>query len=365
MANSFGTLFKITSFGESHSKAVGVVIDGCPPQIEITEDFIQSFLNERRPGQNHLVSPRNEADKVTCLSGLEKGITLGTPLCLVVFNKDARPSDYKIERTYLRPSHSDYTTLAKYRVKSSSGGGRASARETLARVAAGAVARKILQQFFPKLEVLAYVESIHELKIETINPEKLNRKNIYNSLVRCPDPEASEQMIKLIEKTKKSGDSLGGVVRCFIKNPPPGLGDPVFDKLDAKLAQAMLSIPAVKGFEIGSGFQAPFMKGSEHNDLFQLKEGKIATKTNRSGGIQAGISNGQPIDLRVAFKPTSTIALPQETLDEKGEKFLLELPKGRHDPCVLPRAVPIVEAMAYLTLTDSFLRQRAQNNYFS
>ena len=360
MSSSFGRNFRVTSFGESHSKALGVVIDGCPAGLEIDLNEIQGFLDERKPGQNAYVTQRKESDRLECLSGIENGMTLGSPICFVVYNEDARPGDYSELSQVFRPSHGDYTTYAKYGLKSKSGGGRSSVRETLARVAAAGVARRLVASIAPDLEVLAFVESVKDIKCYEIDSLSLDRVNIYRSPVRCPHAETSEKIMALIKKTKEEGDSLGGKLRCVIKNVPPGLGEPVFDKLDAVLAQAMMSIPAVKGFELGKGFEASSMKGSEHNDPFVLKEGKLSTLTNHSGGIQAGISNGEEIDFRLAFKPTSTIFKAQQTVDLSGKERVLELKKGRHDPCVLPRAVPIVEAMAYLVIADFMLRQKTQ-----
>lgn len=363
MGNDFGKLFSIASFGESHSLAQGVVINGCPPNIKITQDEIQKYLNERRPGQSKYVTDRKEPDKVLCLSGIENNTTLGSPICLVVYNKDARPEEYKKLKNVFRPSHGDFTTFSKYGIKSASGGGRVSARETLARVAAASVARKVLDHFIPSLRVLAYVERVKHIKFELNDASSLTREAIYESFVRCPDLKTSQKMMDLISKTKDAGDSVGGVVRCLVYNVPVGLGEPVFDKLDAELAKAMVSIPAVKGFELGKGFSSTVMKGSEHNDSFLLKDGRIGTQTNNSGGIQAGISNGEAIDFRVAFKPTSTIFKPQETVDLDGQPCLLELSKARHDPCVLPRAVPVVESMVYLTLTDYYLRNKVYQKH--
>lgn len=358
MGNTWGHSFRVTSFGESHSLGLGVVIDGCPPRTSLTEEDVQKFLDERRPGQSEFVTSRQEKDRVVFLSGVERGLTLGTPIGLMIKNEDARPSEYKALSEVFRPSHGDYTNFAKYGIRSASGGGRSSVRETAMRVAAGAVARKVLEKFAPKLEVLAYVESVGTVKVTSLSEAELTRESIYKSPVRCPSAEISKEMMELIRRVKEEGDSVGGVIRCVILNPPVGLGEPVFDKLDADLAKAMMSIQAVKGFELGSGFEATKMFGSEHNDPFVMKEGKIGTESNRSGGVQGGLSNGEPIDFRVAFKPTSTIFKPQRTVTESGEEKFFEMKRTRHDPCVLPRAVPIVEAMAHLTLVDHFLRHQ-------
>lgn len=358
MGNSFGKLFRITSFGESHSKGLGVVIDGCPSGIKICLDEVQDFLNKRRPGQNDFVTQRKESDKLHCLSGLQDGVTLGTPLCFVVYNEDARPGDYSSLSDVFRPSHGDYTSYMKYGVKSQSGGGRTSVRETWARVAAAGVAKQVLASLAPQVKVLSFVERIQDLHFDPRGDFSFTREGIYQSPVRCPDLGLSQKMMALIKKTKEEGDSLGGSIRCVIQNSPLGLGEPVFEKLDAALASAMMGIPAVKGFEIGKGFSSVSMRGSEHNDPFVMKEGRVGTLTNHSGGVQAGLSNGEPIDFRVAFKPTSTIFKPQQTVTLEGERKIMKLHKGRHDPCVLPRAVPIVEAMAYLVMLDFLLRQK-------
>ncbi len=358
MGNTWGHSFRVTSFGESHSRALGVVIDGCPPRLSLCEEDIQKFLDERRPGQSDLVTARKETDRVIILSGVENGRTLGTPIGLMIENEDAKPEEYSEIQKFFRPSHGDYTNFAKYGVRSASGGGRSSVRETVARVAAGAVARKILEKFVPDLHLVAYVESVKDVKLENFDPSFLRRENVYKSLVRCPSEETAEKMMELIRRVKLEGDSVGGVVRGLILNCPIGLGEPVFDKLDADLAKAMMSLQAVKGFELGSGFQSTQMFGSEHNDPFVMKASKVGTLSNRSGGIQGGISNGEAIDFRVAFKPTSTIFKPQQTVTEDGEEILFEMKRTRHDPCVLPRAVPIVEAMAYITLADHFLRHQ-------
>ena len=357
MGSSFGQLFRITTWGESHGGGVGVVIDGCPPGIEISEADIQRDLDRRRPGQSKIVTQRNEPDRCEILSGLFEAQTLGTPISILVRNKDARPEAYTgMQKTY-RPSHADFTYEAKYGIRNWQGGGRASARETIGRVAAGAIARKVLAKLIPQLEIVAYVAQIHEITA-SIDRGTVNLEEVERSLVRCPDGAASERMITLIESTRSEGDSLGGLIECVVRNTPAGLGEPVFDKLEADLAKAMLSLPATRGFEIGSGFAAARMKGSEHNDPFEMREGKVRTTSNHSGGVQGGISNGEQIVFRVAFKPTATISREQKTITASGKSTTVAA-RGRHDPCVLPRAVPIVEAMTALVLCDHALRQRA------
>ncbi len=356
MSSSFGQQFRITTWGESHGGGVGVVIDGCPPGLVIDEDEIQADLDRRRPGASPLTSQRNEPDRIRILSGVFEGKSLGTPICMMVENKDARAKDYEPFKHLYRPSHADYTYDAKFGIRNWMGGGRASARETIGRVAAGAVARKLLRDAWG-IEIVAYVTKVHEIEVE-IDPDTVTAEGVRGSEVCCPDHEAGRRMVDLIKKVRKEGDSVGGVLCCVARGVPPGFGAPVFDKLEADLARAMLSIPATKGFEIGSGFAGTDLKGSEHNDLFESRDGKIRTKTNRSGGIQGGISNGENITMRIAFKPTATIAKKQATVTDKGEPAEIA-PKGRHDPCVLPRAVPIVEAMTALVLADHHLRQRA------
>lgn len=357
MGNTFGQLYRATTFGESHGGGIGVVIDGCPPRIEIAEADIQRELDRRRPGQSKITTQRKEEDRCEILSGVFEGKTLGTPIGILVRNKDARPEDYAAVAKTFRPSHADFTYEAKYGICNWQGGGRASARETIGRVAAGAIARKVLRTLCSKLEIVAYVAQIHELAAK-IDRSKVKVADVDANIVRCPDKTAAKKMISLIEKTRADGDSLGGVVECVVRNPPVGLGEPVFDKLEADLAKAMLSLPATKGFEIGSGFAATRMRGSEHNDAFEMRAGKVRTSTNLSGGIQGGISNGEDIYFRVAFKPTATIAREQKTVTTSREQTKLAA-RGRHDPCVLPRAVPMVEAMAALVLCDHALRQRA------
>jgi len=359
MGNTFGQLFRITTFGESHGGGIGVVIDGCPPKIDISEAEIQRELDRRRPGQSKITTQRKEEDRCEILSGVFEGRTLGTPIGLLVRNKDARPEDYAAVAKTFRPSHADFTYEAKYGIRNWQGGGRASARETIGRVAAGAIARKILRTFYPKIDIVAYVAQIHELSAK-IDRSRVKISDVDSNIVRCPDKAAAKKMISLIEKTRADGDSLGGVIECVVRNAPIGLGEPVFDKLEADLAKAMLSLPATKGFEIGSGFSATRMRGSEHNDPFEIRGGKVRTSTNFSGGIQGGISNGEDIYFHVAFKPTATIAREQKSVTESGQATKLAA-RGRHDPCVLPRAVPMVEAMAALVLCDHALRQRAIN----
>jgi chorismate synthase len=339
MGSSYGTLFRITTFGESHGPGLGVVIDG------------------RRPGQSRLVSQRKEDDVVEILSGVLDGLTLGTPIAMLVRNADARGKDYEeIARAY-RPSHADYTYDAKFGIRAVAGGGRASARETLGRVAAGAVARQVLAR--AGVEIVAWVDEVHGISA-AVDGDRVGTADVDASEVRCPDAAAAAKMIERIERARKDGDSVGGCVRAVARGVPAGWGEPVFDKLDAELAKAMMSIPAVKGVEIGSGFAGTLLTGSEHNDLFYSKGGgAIGTRTNRSGGIQGGISNGEPVTVRVAFKPTATIMRPQDTVDRDGNPTVLQ-PKGRHDPCVLPRAVPIVEAMLALVLADFWLRHAAR-----
>ncbi|HEY2615182.1 MAG TPA: chorismate synthase [Chthoniobacterales bacterium] len=362
MGSSFGQLFRITTWGESHGGGVGVVIDGCPPRIELNEEDIQRDLDRRRPGQSAIVTPRDESDRCRILSGTFEGRTLGTPISILVMNKDARPEAYAEMKATYRPSHADYTYEAKYGIRNWQGGGRASARETVGRVAAGAVAKKVLNKLSPRpVEVVAYVAQIHEVSAR-IDRSSVRTEEVERNAVRCPDPAAAELMTALIQSVRDEGDSLGGVIECVIRGISAGLGEPIFDKLEADLAKAMLSLPASKGFEIGSGFAATRMKGSQHNDPFEVRDEKIRTTTNNSGGIQGGISNGEDIFFRVAFKPTSTITRDQKTVTASHEATTLAA-RGRHDPCVLPRAVPIVEAMAALVLCDHALRQRAISDF--
>lgn len=356
--NSFGQLFRITSWGESHGGGVGVVIDGCPPRIALSEQDIQPDLDRRRPGQSSIVTPRKETDACQILSGVFHGHTLGTPILIWVPNTDARPEAYREMETMYRPSHADFTYQAKYGIRNWEGGGRSSARETIARVAAAAVAKKVLLDLTPGLEVVAWVRQVHRIAVE-INPLKVTLAQVERTPVRCPDRKAAARMIRQIEAARAQGDSLGGVVECVVRGAPAGLGEPVFDRFEADLAKAMLSLPATKGFEIGSGFSGTRMLGSEHNDPFTIRHGQIHTTSNRSGGTQGGITNGEPILFRVAFKPTATIAKAQKTVTTHGQPATLRA-RGRHDPCVLPRAVPVVESMTWLVLIDHWLRQRAQ-----
>lgn len=359
MASRFGVLFRVTTWGESHGGGVGAVVDGCPPRIPLAAEDIQVDLDRRRPGQSEIVSPRDEADKCEILSGVFEGLTLGTPISIIVWNKDARPEAYREMESTFRPSHADYTYQAKYGIRNWQGGGRASARETIGRVAAASIAKKVLRKFFPEFQIVAYVKSVHRIEA-AVDTSKVQMAAVEESMVRCPDPEAAALMIDLIKTMRKEGNSVGGVIECVVRGVPPGLGEPVFDKLEADLAKAMLSLPATKGFEIGSGFAGSQLTGAEHNDVFEMREGQVRTRTNFSGGIQGGISNGEDIYFRVAFKPTATILRPQQTVTVSGEATELSA-RGRHDPCVLPRAVPMVEAMAALVLCDHFLRQRAQS----
>ncbi len=356
MGSSFGQLFRIHSWGESHGGGVGVVVDGCPPRIPLSVDDIQPELDRRRPGQSTLTSPRQEADRAEILSGVFEGHTLGTPILIMVRNQDARPHAYEHLRDVYRPSHADYTYEAKYGVRNWQGGGRASARETVGRVAAGAVARKILTSCAGVRGITAFVSRIHtiEAKLDVL---EVTREQVEAQITRCPDEATSKRMVECIEAARGRGDSLGGVVTCVVDGTPPGLGDPVFDKLEADLAHGILSLPACKGFEIGSGFAGTTLTGSEHNDPFYMDGDRVRTRTNRSGGIQGGISNGETIVVRVGFKPTATISQAQETVTRDGDAVTLEA-RGRHDPCVLPRAVPLVEAMVCLVLADHWLRQR-------
>ena len=358
MSSQFGHAFRISTWGESHGGGVGVVIDGVPPRLPLTEADIQRDLDRRRPGQSEIVTPRDEADTCQILSGVFKGETLGTPIAINITNQDARPEAYREMATAFRPSHADFTYQAKFGIRNYEGGGRASARETIGRVAAAAVAKKVLASLSPGLEIVAYVKTIHELTAE-VDPLTVRFDDVEANIVRCPDHPVAEKMIDLIKSIRAQGDSIGGLIECVIRNVPPGLGEPVFDKLEADLAKGMMSLPATKGFEIGSGFAGVRLRGSEHNDTFFMDAGRVRTATNRSGGIQGGISNGEPIFFRIAFKPTATIFRPQQTVTTTGTDTELQA-RGRHDPCVLPRAVPMVEAMAAIVLADHALRQRGQ-----
>ena len=358
MGNSFGHLFRVTTFGESHGGGVGVTIDGCPPKLEISSEEIQVELDRRRPGQSKITTPRKEADSCEILSGVFEGKTLGTPISIVVKNKNIRPQDYDEMSQKYRPSHADATYDAKYGIRNWQGGGRSSARETIGRVAAGAIAKKILRQV-ANVEIIGYVKRIKDLEA-TIDPNNVTLEQVESNIVRCPDGESAQRMIDLIEKIRDEGNSIGGVVECIARNVPKGLGMPVFDKLEADIAKGVMSLPASKGFEIGSGFPGTLLTGFEHNDEFYTDEhGEIRTVTNRSGGIQGGISNGENIIIRAAFKPTATIRKEQNTVTKEGEETILA-GKGRHDPCVLPRAVPMVEAMVAIVLCDHLLRYYGQ-----
>jgi len=356
MSSSFGQVLKVTTFGESHGKGIGVVVDGYPAGVALQGEDVQAQLDRRRPGQSRLTTDRGEADRVTILAGVEHGKTLGIPITLFVANQDQRPGDYQSLRKVPRPSHADYTYQIKYGTRSSSGGGRASARETIGRVAAGAVAEKMIRHL-AGIDIVAWVSSVGGLDVPVFDWKDLERSHVDRHAVRCPHPETADAMADIIMKAKDQGDSLGGVITCVCRNVPPGLGEPVFDKMEALLAHAMLSIPATKGFEIGSGFAGTRMRGSEHNDPFIRKNDCLGTTTNNSGGVQGGITNGEPIVFRVAFKPVATIGLEQETVDFDGNPTMLKA-RGRHDPCVLPRAVPIVESMAALVLGDMLLQQK-------
>ncbi len=352
--NSFGQLFRITSFGESHGAAIGVVLDGFPAGIEVNEELIHQDLQRRRPGQSKLTTQRKESEEFQILSGVFEGKSLGTPIAVTIPNADTRSKDYDHLKEAYRPSHADFTYQAKYGHRDHRGGGRSSARETAARVVAGAFAKMLLQQ--AGIEIVAYVSSVTNV-VATVNDQTVSLSEVEKSLVRCPDEKASAEMEKLIESIRKEGDTVGGVISCVIRNTPVGLGEPVFDKLHAELGKAMLGINAVRGFEIGSGFAATKMRGSEHNDTFSSDDGKIVTDSNNSGGVQGGISNGMNITFNVAFKPVATIMQDQLSVDADGNKSTVK-GKGRHDPCVVPRAVPIVEAMAAIVLADFYLRNK-------
>ncbi len=355
MASTLGTLFRISTFGESHGAAVGVIVDGCPPRLPISVEEIQFELDRRRPGQSKITTQRKESDQVEILSGVLDGLTLGTPIAMVVRNQDQRSRDYDEMKDKYRPSHADFAYDQKYGIRAWSGGGRASARETIGRVAAGAIAKKLLASV--GVEVIAYVETVQSIRAE-IDTNAVTVDQVEANIVRCPAPEKAEEMLELIESIRKDGNSVGGVIGCVARGVPAGWGEPVFDKLEADLAKAVMSLPACKGFEIGSGFGGTLLTGREHNDEYFATNKHVTTPTNRSGGIQGGISNGMPITLRAAFKPTATIMSEQHTVTTEHENTTLK-GRGRHDPCVLPRAVPMVEAMVALVLVDHMLRQSA------
>ncbi|WP_438481187.1 chorismate synthase [Oleiharenicola lentus] len=361
MSNSFGQLFRITTWGESHGPAIGVVVDGCPAKLPLSVEDIQGDLDRRRPGQSDITTPRKEEDKVEILSGVFEGLTTGVPISLMVRSGDQRPGAYDEMREKFRPSHADYTYQTKYGHRDHRGGGRSSARETIGRVAAGAIARKILQAA-GGVEIRAYVTQIHNL-VAPASEKFPTLAEVEASAVRCVHPETATRMIDRIKEVRSVGDSVGGVIECRVRNLPVGLGEPIFDRLEADLGKAMLSLPATKGFEIGSGFAGAAQKGSEHNDPFVKRDGRVVTTSNRSGGVQGGISNGEELVFRTAFKPTATILQPQQTVDVHGAETELKA-RGRHDPCVVPRAVVIVEAMAALVLLDHWMRDRAQNHTF-
>jgi len=355
MSSTFGTLFRVSTFGESHGVGVGAIVDGCPAGLKLSEADIQPQLDRRRPGQSDLTTPREEADQVTILSGVENGLTLGTPIGLLVRNKDQRPGDYGEMDTVPRPSHADFTYQTKYGIRASSGGGRSSARETIGRVASGAIAEKILRERWG-VEIVAWVSAVGAEQANDVDAMTINRAQVDSNLIRCPDPKASPRMEAKVREIRDAKDSIGGVVSCVCRNVPAGWGEPVFDKFDAMLAHAMMSLPATKGFEVGSGFAGTCLRGSQHNDPFVQKGDRLGTVTNNAGGVLGGITSGEPVLFRVAFKPVATIGQSQETADFDGKPVTLEA-KGRHDPCVVPRAVPIVESMAALVLLDLALRQ--------
>jgi chorismate synthase len=359
--NSFGKLFTISTWGESHGPSVGVVVDGCPPALPLTEAEVQAELDRRRPGQSDITTPRKEADAVEFLSGIFEGRTTGQPLAMLVRNADQRPGAYDEMREKFRPSHADFTYTAKFGFRDHRGGGRSSARETIGRVAAGAIARKILN-LAVGVEIRAFVTQVHDIVAPAV-VKFPTLAQVEATAVRCPHPASAEKMIARIKQVRAKGDSVGGVIECRVRGVPVGLGEPVFDRLEADLAKAMLSLPATKGFEIGSGFGGVLLKGSQHNDVFVSKRGQVGTATNRSGGVQGGISNGEELVFRVAFKPTATILQNQRTVDLRGARTELKA-RGRHDPCVVPRAVVIVEAMAALVLVDHWMRHAAQNRTF-
>ncbi len=362
MGNTFGTLFKISTWGESHGGGIGVVIDGCPPRLPISVEEIQFELDRRRPGQSDITTPRKESDTATIVSGVYEGLTLGTPIAIYVPNGDQRPSAYSEMKDKFRPSHADFTYQTKFGIRNHEGGGRSSARETIGRVAAGAIAKKILKQT-GNIDIAAFITRVHDIQMPELK-EFPTMEAVEANPVRCPDSATAEKMIERIKAVRREGDSVGGLIECRVRNLPVGLGVPVFDRLEADLAKAMLSLPATKGFEVGSGFEGSLLRGSDHNDVFINKDGKIGTASNRSGGVQGGISNGEELVFRVAFKPTATIIQNQNTVDSEGNETEL-MGRGRHDPCVVPRAVPIVESMAALVLVDHWMRHIAQCESFS
>jgi len=358
MSSTIGRMFRLTTFGESHGPHVGAVVDGCPARLELREEHIQPQLTRRRPGQSALNTPRDEKDRVRIVAGVENGLTLGSPVALLVDNEDRRPQDYAGMRRVPRPSHADYTYQRKYGILAASGGGRASARETIGRVAGGAVAERMLAVRYG-VAITAWVSAVQDLVCPDLTGEAVTREEVDRTAIRCPDADTAARMIARVEEARDAGDSLGGAVTCVCRNLPAGWGEPVFEKIDAVLAGAMLSIPATRGFDLGAGFAGTRLRGSQHNDAFMARAGGgLGTVTNRGGGVQGGITNGEPLYFRVAFKPVATISLPQETVDYDGNPVTLEA-KGRHDPCVLPRAVPIVESMAALVLADMALRAEA------
>ncbi len=357
--NTFGHIFRVTNWGESHGRAIGVVVDGCPAKLPLTTKEIQSELNRRRPGQSEVTTVRQESDQVEIFSGVYQGQTTGTPIFLIIYNRDVKQKDYSRLKEILRPGHADYTYQAKYGIRDPYGGGRSSARITAGHVAASAIARKILRRNM-QTEILAYVQQIRDIFAE-IDVEQLTRKQVESNPVRCPDQKAAQRMQTLLEKVRSEGDSVGGVIECQARNVLAGLGEPVFDKLDAALARAVMSINAVKGVEIGRGFDSANHYGSEINDSYYMQEGKVATRTNNAGGVLGGISTGMPIILRAAFKPTPTIGKSQETVTTSGESVTFQA-EGRHDPCVVSRAVPIVEAMVALVLCDHYLWYQARQS---
>lgn len=364
MSSNLGTLFRISTFGESHGVGLGCVIDGCPAGVKLDQSTVQSFLNRRRPGQNEFTTPRGESDICEILSGTENSVTLGTPIAIVVKNQDKKANDYQDINQIFRPGHADFTTFKKYGNSPSSGGGRASARETIGRVAAAAVAKAFVQNMIPNADVIGWVDRVYDIQAK-VPVDSVTFSEVETSQIRCPDKQAEDLMKKKILEAKAEGDSLGGVVRCVARNIPSGLGEPVFDKLEAELAKAMLSLPAVRSFEVGDGWASTYLKGSENNDPFTLdSSGSIKTESNKSGGIQGGISNGMPIVISVGFKPVSTIFKEQNTVTKDFKKTSFKAKSGRHDPCVLPRAVPLVESMFWLVLADHLLRQISLNPNF-